>query len=54
MPDTIQELKRTNITQEINSLTPETLSKVMNSTVKRAHCCLTNNGGHPKDIVFYT
>ena len=31
MPVAIQELKR-NITQEINSITPETLSKVMNST----------------------
>ena len=50
MPDTIQELKR-NITQEINSIT---LCRVMNSTVKRTHCCLTNNGGHLKDIVFLT
>ena len=53
MPDTMQELKR-NITQEINSITPETLSKVMNSTVKRGHSCLTNNEGHLKDIMFHT
>ena len=34
--------------------TPETLSTVMNSTVKRAHCCLINNGGHLIDTVFHT
>ena len=53
MPDTIQELKW-NMTQEINSITPETLIKVMNSTFKRSHCCLTNTGGHIKDIVFHS
>ena len=53
IPDTIQELEW-NITQEINSMTQEILSKVMNSTVKRPHCCLTNNGSQLKDIVFHT
>ena len=43
MPDTMQELKL-NITQEMNSIAPDTLSKVMNSAVKRALCCLTDNG----------
>ena len=53
MPDTKQELKL-NITQEINSITPKILKKVMNSTVKRSNCCLTNNEGYLKDIVFHT
>ena len=51
MLDTMQELKQ-NITHEINCITPEILSKVMNSTVKRAHCCLTDNGGDLKDIMY--
>ena len=53
MPDTAKELER-NITQEINGITPETLSKVMNSTGKGTHCCLTNKGGHPKDTAVHT
>ena len=53
MPDTLQQLKR-NIIQEINNISQETLMKVMNSTVERARQCLTNNGGHLKDIVFHT
>ena len=53
MPDTLQQLKR-NIIQEINSISQETLMKVMNSTVEKARQCLTNNGGHLKDIVFHT
>ena len=49
--DTVQELKQ-KIIQEINSITPEKLSKVMNSTVGRAHYSLTDNGGHLTDMVF--
>ena len=52
MPDTLRQLKR-NIIQEI-SISQETLMKVMNSAVERARQCLTNNGGHLKDIVFHT
>ena len=53
MPDTLKQLKR-NIIQEINNISQETLMKVMNSTVERARQCLTNNGGHLKDIVLHT
>ena len=53
MPGSLQELKQ-NIIREINNISPETLRKVMDSTVARARHCLTNNGGHLKDIVFHT
>ena len=43
-----------NIIQEINNISQETLMKVVNRTVERARQCLTNNGGHLKDIAFHT
>jgi len=53
IPGSLHELKQ-NIIREINNIPPETLRKVMDSTVVRARHCLSNNGGHLKDIVFHT
>ena len=50
--NTLQELKR-KIIHVMNIFTPETLIKVMNSTVGGAHYYLTNNTGHLKDVVWY-
>ena len=52
-PNTLQELKL-KIFQEIGRITPEMLSAVMNSFIKRVRLCLTKNGSHPKDKNFHT
>lgn len=52
-PNTLQELKL-KIIQEISRITPDMLSAVMNSVIKRARLCLTNNGNHLKNIIFHT
>ena len=51
-PNTLQELKLKNI-QEICRITPEMLSAVMNSFIKRVRLCLTKNGSHQNDIIFH-
>ena len=52
-PNTLQELKL-KIIQEISRITPEMLSAVMNSFIKRVRLCLTKNGSHLNDIIFHT
>ena len=50
-PRNMSELK-TRITQETSLISAESLRKVMEETVKRAHTCLSFNGRHLKDIIF--
>ena len=38
--------------QEINRITSDILSAVMNSFTKRVRLCLTKNGNHLNDIIF--
>lgn len=51
-PATIPQLK-TNIRNEILSITPEILRKVMENVLKRAQMCEAENGHHLRDIVFH-
>ena len=50
-PSNLQELKD-NITHQIVRISPDTLRKVMQNTVKRAQSCRSISGHHLKDIVF--
>lgn len=52
-PKTLAELK-TNITDEIQKITPAMLKKVMENAHKRAIDCVQAKGGHLRDILFRT
>ena len=40
------------MTHEIRNITHDILRKVMETVVQRIRSCLSNNGGHLKDIEF--
>lgn len=50
-PQTIDQLKE-NIRNEIASITPDILKKVMDNAAIRVQCCIEENGGHLKDVIF--
>lgn len=50
-PRTLQQLKH-NIRQEIEDLTPNVLTRVMEHAVKRAQLCIAVRGGHLTDVIF--
>lgn len=51
-PQTLQQLKD-NIQEEIDRIPQETLNKVMENAIKRAHFCVRENGSHLTDIIFH-
>ena len=49
---TFEKKLKDNITHQIVRISPDTLRKVMQNTVKRAQSCRSISGHHLKDIIF--